>query len=237
MKFSAIHTLTLLDYPDTVAAIVFTPGCNFRCHYCHNAEFVLPEYIRKIQDDFIPEEKILGFLEKRKGKLEGLVISGGEPTLHGENLLAFMQKVKDKGFRIKLDTNGTHPEIIEKALRQNLLDFVAMDIKAPSKDYRELTGVEIDFSQIKRSRDLLDDFGLDYELRTTIIQPFHTPERLQEIFKFCAGAPLYTLQNYRPDKVLNPAWKKYTGFAPDQLQEFVDQARKYIKNVRVFENL
>lgn len=237
MQFSAIHTLTVLDYPGKVAAILFTPGCNFRCHYCHNAEFVLPEKIRELQHDFIPEEKVLNFLKTRQGKLDGIVVSGGEPTIHGENLLRFFRKVKALGFLIKIDTNGTNPNFLETALSDNLIDYVAMDVKAPPEEYAEIVGVNIPGDWLQKSRDILQNSGIDYELRTTIIKGVHTHEMLQKIFEFCAGAPRYTLQNYRAEKVLNPAWKKYTGFSQDELLQIQKNAKQVIENVLVLENL
>jgi pyruvate formate lyase activating enzyme len=237
MKFSAIHTLTLLDFPDKIAAIVFTAGCNFRCHFCHNAEFVIPEYIQKIQAGFIPEEKILNFLKTRIGKLDGIVITGGEPTIYGEDLLGFIQKVKDLGFLVKLDTNGTNPEFLDQALKQNLLDYVAMDIKAPSWAYADIAGVPVDWKFIEKSRDILLSSNIDFELRTTVIKGFHTQEMMEEIFAFCAKAPKYSIQNYRPQKVLNPLWKKFEGFTTEELEEFKETAQKYISHVQVFENM
>lgn len=236
MNFSAIHTLTLLDYPGKIAAIVFTPGCNMRCHFCHNAEFVLPKEIKKIQHDFIPQEKILNFLKKRQGKLDGLVISGGEPTLHS-GLLDFMQQVKDLGFLIKLDTNGTNPEVIEKALLKNLVDYIAMDIKASSRKYSDIAGVKINPEKIKKTQSLIQKSNIEYEFRTTIIKEFHDQTMLEEIFKSCKGCKKFTIQNYRNGKTLNPEWKKYNGFSLKELEEIKGFAQKYIKNVIVHENL
>ena len=237
MKFSAIHTLTLLDFPDKIAAIVFTAGCNFRCHFCHNAEFVIPEYIQKIQEGFIPEEKILNFLKTRIGKLDGIVISGGEPTIYKEDLLRFMQKVKNLGFLIKLDTNGTNPEFLNQAIKQKIIDYVAMDIKAPSWAYTDIIGVPIDWESLEKSRDILFSSNINFELRTTVIKGFHTTKMMEEIFAFCANAPKYSIQNYRSQKVLNPLWKNFKGFSIEELKEFQNIAQKYISNVQIFENI
>ena len=235
MQFSGIHTLTLLDYPDRVAAIVFTPGCNMRCHFCHNSEFVLPEELKKIQHDFIPEEKVLHFLETRKGFLDGLVISGGEPTIFGEALISFLQKVRVLGFLIKLDTNGTHPEVLEKIFHKKLVDYVAMDIKASPERYNEITGVANDFSAITKSKDLILASGVEYEFRTTVIHGFHNASELDCIGRFIQGAKKYTLQNYRNGKVLDPEWKKFMGFSTTELKMMEMQMRAFAEKVVVME--
>jgi len=129
MKLTAIQRLTLLDYPGHIACTVFTPGCNFRCHYCHNSEFVLPEKLEKIRRDFIPEETFFRFLERRKGKLEGVCVTGGEPTIH-KDLPQFIEKIKAMGFLVKLDTNGSNPKMLADILEKKLVDYVAIDVKA-----------------------------------------------------------------------------------------------------------
>jgi pyruvate formate lyase activating enzyme len=235
MNFSAIHTLTLLDYPGKIAAIVFTPGCNMRCHFCHNAEFVLPEELKKIQHDFIPSQKVLNFLKKRQGKLDGLVISGGEPTIHSD-LLDFMRQVKDLGFLVKLDTNGTNPEVVQKALSEKLVDYMAMDIKATPKKYDDIAGVKINKTNIEKTKKLIQNSDIEYEFRTTIIKGFHNEKMLEEIFRFCQGCQKFTIQNYRNGKTLNPEWKKYTGFRSEELNQIKKIAEQYIEKVLVHEN-
>jgi pyruvate formate lyase activating enzyme len=234
MLIGGIHTLTLLDYPGKVASIIFTVGCNFRCGYCHNAEFVLPEKIEQMKKAFIPEEKIFNFLETRKGFLDGVVVSGGEPTIHSD-LLSFVRKIKNMGFLVKLDTNGTNPEVLKKMLAEKLLDYIAMDIKASSDKYDDITGVKNDFLNIKKSRNLILQSGIDYEFRTTIVKGFHNEEEIKKIGQFCRGAKRYTLQNFRNIKVLDEKFSRKIGFTKQELDNFKKIAEKYVEKVVVFE--
>lgn len=233
MLIGGIHTLTLLDYPGKVACILFTVGCNMRCGYCHNAEFVLPESIKKLQGDFIPEEKVFNFLETRKGFLDGVVITGGEPTIHPD-LEKFIRKIKEMGFLVKLDSNGTNPEVLEHLFLQNLIDYVAMDIKASEAKYDALTGVRNNFAKIQKSRDLIMKSGIAYEFRTTVVRGYHDDTEIEHIAKFCKGAHQYTLQNFRSVKVLDPVFKRKHGFTEKELQHFKNIAGKYVKKVVVF---
>ena len=217
MLIGGIHTLTLLDFPDRVACLIFTAGCNMRCGYCHNPDMVLPELIR-CRQDFIPTEKIFNFLRTRQGFLEGVVISGGEPTIH-PGLLDFMREVKSLGFQIKLDTNGTNPEVLKTALAENLLDYIAMDIKASPTRYDDLTGVKNNFEHITQSRDLIMNSGIEYEFRTTFIKGYHKPKDIADIGEFCRGARKYSLQNFRPAKTLDPDFGRYRGFSSGEMKE------------------
>ena len=139
MKLSAIQRFTMLDYPDKVACIAFTPGCNMRCGFCHNPEFVLPEKIRELQSDFIEEQTFFNFLDQRRGLLEGVVVSGGEPTIW-RDLPDFLRQIKGRGFLAKLDTNGNHPSMLRTLLDEQLVDYVAMDVKTSLAEYGKLVG-------------------------------------------------------------------------------------------------
>ncbi len=173
MLISGVQQFTLLDYPNKVAAIIFTPGCNMRCRFCHNKEFVLPAEIAKMRSHFIPEDAVLRFLAKRKGKLDGIVISGGEPTLQPD-LIAFIHKVRDMGFLVKLDTNGALPDILMTCVHDKLVDYVAMDVKTLPKHYPALVGDMIDPANITKSITFLKQGHVPYEFRTTIIDGIHT---------------------------------------------------------------
>ena len=232
MIIGGIHTLTLLDYPGKVACIIFTTGCNFRCGYCHNAEFVLPEKIKERMNDMIPEEKIFNFLDKRKGKLDGVVVSGGEPTIHPD-LVDFIRKIKAKGFLVKLDSNGTNPQVLERLLKEKLVDYIAMDVKASKEKYDEVTGVKNNFAAIKHSRDILKSSEIDYEFRTTVIKGFHDEEEMRKIAQFCRGAKQYTIQNFRPQKVLDKEFKKFNGFTKKELASFKAIAEEKIESVQI----
>lgn len=232
MLIGGIQTLTLLDYPGKVACLVFTAGCNMRCGYCHNYEFVLPEKIKELQNDFIPEEKVFSFLETREGFLDGVAITGGEPTVHPD-LPDFIRQIKKMGFLVKLDTNGTNPDMLKKLYDENLLDYVAMDIKASREKYDVITGAKLNFSDIERSKKLIQASGKDYEFRTTVVQGFHDEEEIDRIASFCEGARQYTLQNFRSVKVLDSAYKRRHGFSDAELQKLKKIAQKHVKKVLV----
>lgn len=162
MKLGGLVKFTLIDFPGRPAAIVFTQGCNFRCRYCHNPELVYPHLF----EEPMPEEEIMAFLKRRQGTLEGVVVSGGEPTLQ-EDLVRFMADVKALGYKIKLDTNGTRPEVLKELINKKLVDFIAMDLKAPLTKYAAITGVEANSTVIRQSIDLIRQSGLEYQFRTT----------------------------------------------------------------------
>ena len=162
MKLGGMVKFTLIDFPGTPSAIVFTQGCNFRCRYCHNPELVYPHLFTEPYT----EEEFFAFLKRRQGTLEGVVVSGGEPTLH-DDLPRFLADIKALGYKTKLDTNGSRPEMLEKLLSQKLLDFVAMDLKAPFEKYSLITEVDTNAAVIKQSMKILQESGVAYEFRTT----------------------------------------------------------------------
>ena len=162
MKLGGLVKFTLIDFPGTPAAIVFTQGCNFRCRYCHNPELVYPHLFT----ESMPEKEVMAFLQRRQGSLEGVVVSGGEPTLQ-EDLVRFMADVKALGYKTKLDTNGTRPEVIKELIDKKLVDFIAMDLKAPLEKYAAITGVEANSTVIRQSMDILVKSGVAYQFRTT----------------------------------------------------------------------
>ncbi|MDD5198102.1 MAG: anaerobic ribonucleoside-triphosphate reductase activating protein [Candidatus Gracilibacteria bacterium] len=214
MQISAIKKSTLLDYPGKLATIIFTPGCNLRCGFCHNPEFVLPEEIKKIRHDFISEEIFFRFLKTRVGFLDGVVICGGEPTIHMD-LPEFCRKIKNLGFLVKLDTNGSNPEVIEDLLDQKLVDYIAMDVKHIFDEYHEITGKNIDISKYKKSIELIKTRAPDYEFRTTVIKGVHSPKDIEEIVVSIRGAKKYALQNYRGEHTLNPDFEGGSFTTPE----------------------
>ena len=197
MKIGGLIKFTLIDYPGHVAAVVFTQGCNFRCRYCHNPELVYPHLLQAS----MPKEDVLSFLRKRKGTLEGVVITGGEPTMH-LGLIDFMAEIKALGYKIKLDTNGTKPEVLQEAIERQLVDFVAMDLKAPLEKYSLITGVEFDPKIIQRSMDMIVASGLPYEFRTTYDKEVLTEEDIQALSNSVQG------KNYRVQDCLPVAKEK-----------------------------
>lgn len=222
MKLSAIQKLTLLDYPGKVACIAFTPGCNLRCGFCHNPEFVLPERLACLAESFIPTEHFLSFLEKRRALLEGVVVSGGEPTVW-QDLPEFLRRIKARGFSVKLDTNGNNPSMVAGLIRDRLIDYVAMDVKTTLERYRELTGAGVVPERIAESIALIRDSGLDYEFRTTLIREHHTEETLEKMRALLAGANRVFFQTFRPGQTLSPVYARYHAFAPEEMSAIANQ--------------
>ena len=193
MFVAGLQKLTLLDYPGKVACTVFTAGCNFRCPFCHNAPLVLPE--RMGQD--VTEEDVLAFLGKRVGILDGVAITGGEPLLHKE-MAGFLQKIKEMGYSVKLDTNGSFPDHLKELVKADLVDRVAMDIKNAPGLYGATAGIEgFDISGVEESKNFLLEGSIDYEFRTTVVKGLHTKESLTEAAEWIAGAKEYYLQQFK----------------------------------------
>ena len=184
MKIGGFQKTSLLDYPDRISAIVWTSGCNFRCPFCYNKNLALGTA------DLFPHDEILSFLSKRKTLLEGVVISGGEPLLH-DDLVDFIKKIKNLPLLVKIDTNGAFPERLRELLEQQLVDYVAMDVKAPKKKYQQLTGVKIDISKIEASIDIIKTKAPAYEFKTTFIPGLLTKEDIIETAQWLNGAAAY----------------------------------------------
>ncbi|HOX10607.1 MAG TPA: anaerobic ribonucleoside-triphosphate reductase activating protein [Candidatus Moranbacteria bacterium] len=221
MRIGGYQKLTLIDYPGVIATTVFTVGCSFRCPFCHNPELVLRS---QFMVNGKQEEEFFAHLAKRQGKLEGVCITGGEPTIQPD-IIEFIKKVKAMGFLVKLDTNGTRPDVLKKLLDQKLLDFVAMDIKNQLKNYDKTTGVKGpastrgndrsstrggDKKRIKLSVGLIMNSELPYEFRTTVVPGIHEEKDFLEIAKWLKGAETYYLQEYREKIILDPKLKKKT---------------------------
>ena len=224
MLIGGLQKFSLIDYPEKICAIVFTQVCKFRCPYCHNPELVEP----KLFSQPIPEDEIFSFLEKRKGKLEAVGITGGEPTLQPD-LLEFIKKIKDMGFLVKLDSNGTNPNIVEKAIKNKLVNYLAMDIKAPLEKYRDVVKVNVDPDKIKRSIDLMMNSGIDYELRTTVVKSLLNKNDLRKIGELIQGARLYVLQKFVPSKLLDPKFLKETNYSDEEFEIFRQMMLNYVE--------
>lgn len=223
MIFGGFTPLTLIDYPGKTAAMVYTIGCNFRCPYCHNPELVDETVEKTFSEDFV-----LGFLKERVGLLEGLVITGGEPTMHGEDLLSFMEKVKALGFLVKLDTNGTNPAFVKEALVRGVVDYVAMDIKSPLASYHKTAMRPVNTDAVRESITFLMSGSLPYEFRTTVIKALITPDEIEEIAKEIQGARAYYFQKFVPTKILNPQFKRKTTYSDEEFDALKARAEKYV---------
>ena len=194
MKVTGIQKLTLLDYPGVVACTVFTAGCNFRCPFCHNAMLVLPE---QIDDECLTDDEVFGFLKKRRGVLDGVAVTGGEPLLHAD-MPEFLARVKELGYKIKLDTNGSNPELLSEIVKNKLVDRVAMDIKNAPEEYARTIGLKsFDIAPVERSKEMLLRGDIDYEFRTTVVKGIHTKESLIGAAKWIEGAKEYYLQQFK----------------------------------------
>ena len=223
MTFSGFEKTDLINYPGLVASTVFTCGCNFRCPYCHNPEFVIQGSDETYFGESYTEEEILAYLTKRRALLDGLVISGGEPTLH-KDLAPFMRRVKDMGYKIKLDTNGSRPAVLKDLISQGLVDYVAMDIKAPLEKYH-LLGFT-DTSAISMSIDILEGLDdpegpVDHEFRTTC------PKSILDVSDFAKMADLigqkakWYLQPFNPKKTLDPSYNEESSYSSEELEEII----------------
>jgi len=206
--------LTLVDYPGLVAASVFTQGCNFRCHYCHNRELVIPEYF----SEPLAVNVIFDYLSGRQGKLEGVVITGGEPTLQ-KGLIDFIVQVKKLGFAVKLDTNGSHPEVLSTLLDLGLIDYFALDIKTSLKKYAHITGIACEAVKIKESIGIIVNSGVRYQLRTTLVKGFCSEEDLWDIQGLIGSAKNYILQPFEfSKKMVNEPSIQRTQYTPGEIE-------------------
>jgi len=235
MQIGGLQKTTLIDFPGRVAATVFLYGCNFRCPWCYSPELVLPEKIKR--QPKIPEKDFFKFLKERRKLLDGLVLCGGEPTIH-KDLPDFIKKIKKLGYLVKLDTNGSNPEMLKKLIDKklakrdslssltslpqsgsSLIDYVAMDIKAPKEKYNEATGIKVNIQNIQKSIDILKKDKVDYEFRSTIVPTVHTKEDVIEMAKWIKGAKRYYLQNFRPEKTIDPKFEKIKPYTQEYLVE------------------
>ena len=227
MKICGLQKLSMVDYPGKLAATVFTGGCNLRCPFCHNALLVT----RLEESPTLDEVQVLSFLASRRGLLDGVVLSGGEPLLH-QDAADFLAKVRSLGFAIKLDTNGCYPQALDRILQDRLVDYVAMDVKNTPEKYPLTVGIpEFSIEPIQTSLDLLAASGIDYELRTTVVRQFHTPQDIESLAKWIHRAPRYVLQNFEDSG--NLIGKGLQGFTKDELDAMAAAAKKHLPFVQI----
>ena len=221
MRISGLQKLTLLDFPQVMSCIVFTHGCNFRCPFCHNSSLVQGEY-----EDGISTEEVLSFLEKRRSLLDGVVITGGEPLIQ-KDIEGFIKQVKDLGYLVKLDTNGTNPQMLKRLVSEKLVDYVAMDIKNSPEEYFKASGTEMFFENITESKEFLLQGTVPYEFRTTVVKGIHTKESLIALAKWIKGADKYFLQQYKDSgSILNP--EGLSAFNEEEMKEFLSEILVHI---------
>lgn len=229
MILGGYQKLTLIDYPGKIATTVFTVGCSFRCPFCHNPELVN----LKLAHDEKSEKEFFQFLDKRKGKLEGVCITGGEPTIQPD-IIDFIKKIKKRGFAVKLDSNGTRPDVLKKLIDAKLVDYIAMDIKSQLKNYDKMTGTKVDKDRIKISAELIMNSGIPYEFRTTVVPGLHTEKDFEEIAKWIKGARAYYLQEYREEqKILDNNLKKKTKGKKIDLEKIQKKIEKNFDKIGI----
>lgn len=230
MVIGGLEKLTLLDYPEHLAAIIFTQGCNFRCHFCYNPLLVLPRNGSDVKEKGLsplsPQNLFL-FLQERVGRLEGVVITGGEPTLHPD-LPEFIKDIKDLGYRVKLDSNGTNPVMLERLIAAQLVDYIAMDIKAPLERYHEVAGVPVDCQKLEKSVKIIKSSGLPYEFRTTVVPGLLAKEDFEAMGQAIKGASKWYLQNFKSDTdLVNSSYQGHPAYTNEEMQEFAAIGKKY----------
>ena len=227
MNISGIQKLTLLDFPGKLACTVFTSGCNFRCPFCHNASLVLPG-----MSDHIDEQEVFSFLKKREGILEGVCITGGEPCLQPD-LETFIRKVRDIGFAVKLDTNGSFPEKLSSLLEKGLLDYAAMDIKTSMERYPEVCGVQNEklFENVQKSVEILKSSSVPHEFRTTTARELQTKEDFEKIGRWLSGEKRYFIQQYEASGEL--VGDEMTPYEKEELTEFAKVMKNFVENVEI----
>jgi pyruvate formate lyase activating enzyme len=223
MKFFGIQKTSLVDFPGRIATTLFTKGCNMRCSFCHNPELVYPRH-------YLPshsEEEVLTFLESRKDKIEGVCITGGEPTLH-KDLVDFIRKVKAIGLDVKLDTNGTNPQMVSQLLSEKLLDYVAMDVKACQLSYCDVSKVASKlYPKIEKTMKLLKESGIDFEFRTTVVRGIHDADSMKGIAALIKGAPRFFLQKCNQKDAPSAAVREHEDFTPAEMQGLKVEIEKY----------
>ena len=229
MIISGFSKLTLLDYPGTVSCEIFTQGCNLRCPFCQNSSLISMNRSFENNDE-IEEEEVLAFLEKRKKVLDGIVITGGEPTMQ-KDLVSFIKKVKAIGYKVKLDTNGFRPNVLKELLDNNLVDYVAMDIKNSFEKYDMACGMKnLVIDNVKKSIELLKNSHIDHEFRTTIVKEYHTKEDILKILDVIGNSKYY-LQNFElSDDVID---KSLHGFSDYELLEMENVLNLKYNNIEV----
>jgi pyruvate formate lyase activating enzyme len=241
-----LEKLTLIDFPGKMAAIIFTQNCNFRCQFCYNPSLVVCSEEKQESDNSCktkghsqnqvknenslssPENDLFHFLESRRGKLDGVVITGGEPTLHSD-LPEFIKKIRKMGYAIKLDTNGTNPKMLKELLAEKLLDYIAMDLKAPLTEYEKVVGVKIDISKIKESIKIIINSGVPYEFRTTVVPGLIVLDDIKVMGEAIKGAGKWYLQKFKSDTdLVNSTYRGKSAFADKEMTEMAKIGQKYV---------
>ncbi|MCK4365209.1 MAG: anaerobic ribonucleoside-triphosphate reductase activating protein [Thermoplasmatales archaeon] len=227
MKIGGFQKTSLLDYPKEISAIIWTVGCDFRCPFCYNKDLVLDNV------ENIPKEEIFAFLKKRRGLLDGLVISGGEPLMQ-KDIVQFAEKVKKLGYLIKIDTNGMYPEKLKELIDKKLVDYIAMDVKAPKNKYDNLTGVKTNIKKIGESIEIIKNSNIDYEFKTTFAPGLLGKQDIIDIAKWLEGSKRYYLQQFKSDApLISSKLQNVEPYSRDELIETLNDIKPYFENCEV----
>lgn len=221
MKFCGLQKTSLLDYPDRVASVLFTPGCNLRCPYCHNHQIAINP-----QPPFLQEGAALAILESRRKYVDSVVVTGGEPCMHKE-LAKFLAKLKERGFMVKLDTNGCYPDNLQECL--GIVDYVAMDVKTSLEKYK-LLGLA-DSSAIKRSVEIIKAGKVPYEFRVTVVPEIVTAQDIPAIGELVQGAKVLALQQFVPGDLLDKRFSQMKPYSPEEIAMFAETLKKYVDRI------
>lgn len=230
MLIGGLQKMTLLDYPGQVAATIFTVGCNFRCHFCHNPELVLPD---KKDSGVQTEKEVFDFLRSRKKLLDAVCITGGEPTLQ-KDIVEVCKAIKKLGYKIKIDTNGLRPHVLQRLINKELVDCMAMDIKAPWSKYEKVVGVKVDLDKIKQSVKIIKESGLPHEFRSTILPGLHTVDDVIKMARQVKGADAYYLQQFKvAPQLVNQDFSTEGKYTLKEMEEIKKQIKPWFKKCSV----
>lgn len=230
MEIKGFIQNSLLEWEGRISCVLFLPGCNFRCRYCHAAHLIEPNLLESIK-----KEQVLSYIKRQKEWLDGAVITGGEPTLHEYELLELIREIKEIGLEVMLETNGSNPLWVEKLLKNRRIDAITMDIKAPldAESYRKLMGKDIDISLIKRSIKAILNSDLEHEFRITVLPGLVGPEEVGAIVPELKGAMTIALQNFQPEHCMDKTLRKIEPFTAEEMEQMAELARPYAKRVIV----
>lgn len=219
---------SLIDYPGKMCSVIFLPYCNFRCPFCQNPGLVKnPE-----EQPSISVEEVVEYIESKKEWIDGVCVTGGEPTMH-KDLPELLEKFKSIGVFVKLDTNGSNPEMLKELIKKGLLDYVAMDIKAPLEKYHIAAGVKVDTEKIKESINIIKNSGIDYEFRATVVPRLHKKEDLQKMAELVKGAKKFAIQQFRPNITLDESFQKEKPYSNEELEEFKEMLKGFFEKIEV----
>lgn len=229
MKISGVQKTSLIDYPGKIVSIIFTQGCNFKCPYCHNSELIP---MKSKDHEYFSSDYIFNLLNNRKKLIDGISITGGEPTLQ-KDLYDFINKIKEINLKVKLDTNGSNPDMLKKLIENKLIDYIAMDIKGPLDKYKKITFKQLNIGKIIDSISLIQSSKINYEFRTTVVPEIHKEKDIKKIAILLKGSEKYFIQNFKANNTYNPNFMRIDGFPPDKLEEFKKITSQYIKKVKI----